>query len=142
MATLGEAVYRVGGGIGGWLIVFAWALVTAVMPRATCEPGDDVIWRSTLIFGVLAAIAAVLTSAGLRQRSHLRWFAAAAAPLVAWDVYWILPTLFDTTFGVQSMCAASSLEPTSWERAWPIVQLIAGAIAGVQVVRYWQPTKG
>ncbi|MEE3331935.1 MAG: hypothetical protein VX246_13800 [Myxococcota bacterium] len=138
MATLGDAVFRVGAGIGGWLIVFGWALVMAIMPQADCIPGDDVLWGSTAIFGFLAGAAGVLCGAGLALKRQLRWLGAAAAPLIAWNLYWIVPAVFTTTLGDQSMCAGSALPPTSWERAWPVIQTTAAAIATLQLVRFWR----
>ena len=131
MARLGEAVFAVAVGVGGWLVVGGYALTLAVLPQAPCAPGDDAPWSGTAVFGVVAALAGVLAGAGLRERAALRWIALAVAPLVVFDAVWIAPTLAATSFaGERALCAASTLAPSTWERAWPPVQLAALAVAG------------
>ena len=137
MATLGDAVFRVGSGIGGWLVVFAWALVMAIMPQAVCEPGNDTVWGGTAIFGIVAALSGVLCGAGIGFKDYLKWMGAAAAPLIAWNVVWITPAVMATTLGEQSLCAISTLAPTAWERAWPLIQLGTAGIALFQLRKFW-----
>lgn len=133
-----EIIFRIGAGLGGWLVVLAFAVTLAALPAADCRPGDDTLWRGTLVFGAAAALAAGLAGAGLPWRRSLRFLPLLAAPLVVWDAWWLAGAVAATTLGAAPLCAASQLPPSPVERVWPVFQLAVLLLAGLQGLRLWR----
>ena len=133
-----EIIFRVASGVGGWLIVLSYAVTLAALPAADCAPGDETLWRGTLVFGAVAGLAALLCGVGRPWRRWLRWLPLLAAPLVAYDAWWLALAVDATTLGQASLCAASPLAPTDIERLWPVFQLAVLAVATREGVRSWR----
>lgn len=137
--------------MGGWLIFIAHALIIAVVPRATCDPGSDELWVGTLVLACLSGGAVWLIGLGMRFGNSLRWFAAAAIPLALYAAAGIAPALLDTTLRGAALCGiAGALVPgsdlaawpaTGLQRAWPAVQLGVLAAGSLQGLRYWGPSR-
>lgn len=138
-----EIIVRIGGGLGGWLAVFTHALVLAVLPTAPCDPASDETWRGTLLLGVIAGIGAVLIAMGAKWRGSMRWVALIAAPLLVYNISWLVPAMLGTTFGGAGLCTTIASEPSAiagasgLERIWPIVQLAVVCTAAYECVLQW-----
>jgi len=144
--SFAEIVLRIGGAIGGWLTFIAYALTLGVLGRADCDPNSQELWRGTLFFGFLTALALLLVGRGLQWRRALRWLASIAAALGVYAGLVILPAIGAVTLGGDSLCgvtraggdAFSGFVATPLERLWPLVQFAILALGLVQAARYWR----
>ena len=146
--SFAEIFLRIGGGIGGFIIFFAHALIIAVIRQADCNPASDEMWKGTLFLATLGAGGALALGLGLQWRDSLKWFALGAVPLAAYAVLGVVPGLVSTTFGGASLCAIAETLPagveladhpaTTVQRVWPVVQLIVLSVGALQALRYWQ----
>lgn len=143
-----EIFLRIGGGIGGWIIFFAHALIIAALQQADCDPRDDEMWKGTLLLAILCAGGALAMGLGLPWRSSLRWFALGTVPLAVYAVLGVLPQLVNTTLSGGSLCAIADRLPegidlasypaTTLQRIWPVVQIAVLSGASLQALRYWR----
>ena len=145
--SFADIILRIGAAIGGWLIFIGYALVLAVLHQADCDPRSDELWRGTLLFAALAALALFFVGRGLQWSESIRWFTLPALVLAALAARDILPALLDTTFHGRPLCEIAARTPagidlagfeaSSVERAWPPSQLAVLLFGVIQAIRYW-----
>ena len=133
-------ILRLGCGLVGWLLVFAHALLIAVIPAADCSRE---LWGVSLLFAGLALVGSLLLAGGLGWRSQLRWCALPAAALWLRGL-WIVIGLAPASLAGAELCAALAGAPSPepapvWQRAWAPVQLAAIAACAFGAWRYWRP---
>ena len=143
-----EIFLRIGGGIGGWIIFFAHALIIAALQQADCDPRDDEMWKGTLLLAILSGGGALTMGLGLPWRASLRWFALGTVPLAVYAVLGVLPEVASTTLGGGSLCAIASGLPegidlasfpaTTLQRIWPVAQIAVLSGGSLQALRYWR----
>jgi hypothetical protein len=148
--TLAEIVLRIGGGLGGWLLFIAHALVIAVVPRADCDPASDEMWIGTLALAAVTvgAVPLLELGMGLPSRESTRWLAVLALPLAGLAAVGVAPALVGTTLDGGPLCAIAGALPanpelaarsaTGVQRIWPMAQLLVLAACSAQAFRYWR----
>ncbi|MEM7411676.1 MAG: hypothetical protein AAF430_15710 [Myxococcota bacterium] len=137
--SFAELFLRIGCGLVGWLLIYAHALLLAVVPQADCSRE---LFSTTLLFAVFALVAAGLLQGSLHWRSALRWCLVPVVPL------WLLG--LGVAFGLWETAAATAptlcdalagntevTERAGWERAWVPAQLGAILACAVSGARYW-----
>jgi len=132
-----EIFLRLGCALVAWLLAYAHGILLAVVPVADCSPA---LWRTTLLFAGLGAMAAALLPLGLRWRDSLRWLSVPAVPLLGYGA-WVALTLWDGVGGA-SLCdvrsGAESAGPGEpWERVWAPIQLVVSVACAAQCARFW-----
>jgi ribose/xylose/arabinose/galactoside ABC-type transport system permease subunit len=145
--SFAEIILRIGTAIGGWLIFIGYALVLAVLDQADCDPRSDELWRGTLLFAALGALALVFVGRGLEWSQSIRWFGIPAILLAALAASHIVPAFLDTTLNGQSLCSMAGrtpegvdlagLQASAIERVWPPSQLAVLLFGVIQAIRYW-----
>jgi hypothetical protein len=144
--TAAEVILRVGGAIGGWMILLAHGLVIASIPHADCDPRSDEMWLGTLLLGTLDGFGLILLGRGLAWRASLRWFAPPAVALAIYACWVIAPSIAFTTFDGASLChwvdrpstAMDVFPATPVQRVWPIFQIAVFLAACGSAARYWR----
>lgn len=142
-----EIMLGIAAGIGGWIILFAHALVLAAIPRTDCGGDSASLWVGTAILGILGALGVLAAGLGLRWRASLRWVALFVLPLALYDLSWIAPALASTTLGELSLCALTAkpelavAPPSRIERVWPALQVAVLIGALFQALRFWRPAE-
>lgn len=139
--SLAEVFLRVGSAMVGWLLVYAHALLLAVVPRSDCSAE---LWRVSALFALLALVASLLLRAGLPWRGMLRWLALPAALLWAIGGPTVVALFGPVTLDGVGLCSAllgapDALPAAGWERAWPPLQALAIVLAAARALGYWRP---
>lgn len=103
--------------------MFAYGLVLTVIPIGACAGSGDETFRGAFVFGVIAALTALMIELSMPWRQSMRWMAALAGLLVAFAAYRIAPFLVTATLDGAHLC--SDLAPGSpeivapgWHRYW------------------------
>lgn len=137
-----EIFYRIGGSLGGWLILTGHALILAVVPKATCAVDQLDPWRGTFVMGVLAALTLPLLDRGKPWGEWMRWAAAPALPLLLYDLTVVVPYLPVTWSGIHpcQVHSGQTLDAVAdtWQRIWPFLQLVVVVGALLQAWRLWR----
>jgi len=137
-----EIFFRIGGCLGGWLIVTGHALILAVLPRVECEPGQLDPWRGTLVMGMLASLALPLLALGRPWAQGIRWIAVPAMLLLLRDALVVWPYLEVGLQGVHPCEVHSGLPMADladrWQRLWPWVQMLVVVGGLAQAIRLWR----
>jgi hypothetical protein len=143
--TFADIISRIGAAIGGWLIFTGHCLTLSVLPQADCDPASDELWRGTLLFAFVSAIALLFVGRGLRWAASLRWLTVPAIGLAALAAWAIAPAIIATSLAGESLCAIAAptgqtlegVVATGVERSWPVVQLGVILFGLVQASRTW-----
>ncbi len=145
--TLAEILLRLGCTLVGWMLVYAHALMLAVISRLDCTAQGPRFGRDALLFAGLAALFLPLIPMGRKLpglTSILRAFTVPLALAVPLAVREVWPFAVGSTLGDASLCAV--LEPTAagspaapWHAWWAPLQLAVLAGAVVAAVSFWRP---
>ena len=143
--SLAEVVLRVGAGVGGWLIAFAYGLVLATLPIGGCSVEGDQAFRGAFVFAVIAGITALLLGLSLPWKHSLRWMAALAALMLVWGAYRLAPFLAAATFQGAHLCgqlgAPSAAVAQWWHPYWAPFQFVVVAALLTQAMRTLRRTR-
>ena len=138
-----ELFFRLGSALVGWIVVYAYLLMVAVIPRSSCSLTNDGLWLPTLYMAVLVAVCVPLMQLGTFLRESLRWLAAPLVLLWPLALLAVLPYVNEATVDGKHVCAVlnPSFAPDSqpgWHRLWAPAQLLALAAVAWSVWRYWR----
>lgn len=136
---MAELFLRLGCALVGWLLAYAYGILLAIVPAADCSPA---LWRTTLLFAGLGAVAIGLLPLGLHWRASLRWLSLPALPLFAYGV-WVAFMLWDAVGGA-ALCdvhagVTGAMSGDPWQRAWPPIQIGVSLACAFQCARFWRP---
>ena len=138
--SLAEVVLRVGAGVGGWVIAFAYGLVLASLPIGACTFEGDETFRGASVFGLIAALTAVLLGLSMPWKQSLRWMATVAGLMLLVGGYRLEPFLTAATLDGAHLCrdlasAPAELAVSWWHPYWAPFHLLVVSALLLQAVR-------